>query len=322
VLATAARRLFDNARDRALAEARMAEIFPRLIRNHRWWEAARDPGHNGVVATLHPWETGMDNSPAWDAALARVPTDTVTAIRRRDTDYVDAAMRPRGEEYQRFIHLVETFRGVGWRPDRMLAVSPFKVADVGTNAILLRAERDLLVLAQRFGSAAECAAIATRIERLAAGIARLWDPAQGVFTSFDLIAEAPIAVATSAGFLPLYAHAAAPGQARAMAATLAAWGRRVPFLVPSTDPRHVSFEPLRYWRGPVWAVVNWMIADGFATAGHPAVVARIRNDTSRLIEAAGLSEYFDPTTGQGVGGADFSWTAAIYLLLGDTAMPG
>ena len=71
VLATAARRLFDNARDRALAEARMAEIFPRLIRNHRWWEAARDPGHNGVVATLHPWETGMDNSPTWDAALAR-----------------------------------------------------------------------------------------------------------------------------------------------------------------------------------------------------------------------------------------------------------
>jgi glycogen debranching enzyme len=319
VLATAARRLFDGARDRTLAEARMAEIFPPLARNHRWWQAARDPGRNGVVATLHPWETGMDNSPAWEAALARVPTDTVTTIRRRDTDHVDAAMRPRGEEYQRFIHLLERFRDVGWRPDRMLAVSPFKVADIGTNSMLLRAERDLLVLAQRFGSAAQCASIATRIERLEAAIARLWDSAQGMFTSFDLIAEAPIDVATSAGFLPLYAHAASPGQALAMAATLAVWGRRVPWLVPSTDPGHVGFEPVRYWRGPVWAVVNWMIADGFAAEGHPAVATRIRNDTCKLIEMAGLSEYFDPTTGHGAGGAEFSWTAAIYLLLGDTA---
>ena len=33
-----------------------------------------------------------------------------------------------------------------------------------------------------------------------------------------------------------------------------------------------------------------------------------------LIEASGFSEYFDPLTGEGAGGADFSWTAAIYLL--------
>jgi glycogen debranching enzyme len=319
VLATAARRLLDDSHDHALAEARMAEIFPCLARNHRWWEAARDPSRHGLVATLHPWETGMDNSPAWDFALARVPTETGTTIRRRDTDHIDAAMRPRGEDYQRFIHLIETFRGVGWRPDRMLAVSPFRVADIGTNAILLRAERDLLALAQRFGSAAERAAIATRIEHLEIGIGRLWDAARGVFTSFDLIAGAPIGVATSAGFLPLYAHLATPGQARAMAATLAAWGRNVRWLVPSADPGLAGFEAVRYWRGPVWVVVNWMIADGFAAAGNPAVASRIRDDTRALIETAGLWEYFDPTTGQGVGGADFSWTAAIYLLLGNAA---
>jgi hypothetical protein len=34
-----------------------------------------------------------------------------------------------------------------------------------------------------------------------------------------------------------------------------------------------------------------------------------------LIAKAGFSEYFDPTDGRGIGGADFSWTAAIFLLL-------
>ena len=136
-----------------------ASVYPALLRNHRWWQAARDPERRGLVATLHPWETGMDNSPAWDMALARVPTDTVTPIRRRDTTHVDAAMRPRGEEYQRFIHLVDVFRDAGWDPARMLAASPFRVADVGTNAILLRAEQDLLALAARFGTAEERAEI-------------------------------------------------------------------------------------------------------------------------------------------------------------------
>ncbi len=322
VLATAARRLLDTARDRALAEAQMAAIYPRLVLNHRWWQAARDPEHSGVVATLHPWETGMDNSPAWDVALARVPTETSTVIRRRDTAHVDPTMRPRGEEYQRFIHLVDAFRAVDWRADRMLSVSPFRVADIATNAILLRAERDLLAVAERFGSAAERGEIVSRIARLHAGISRLWDGRRGLFTSFDLVADAPIAVSTSAGFLPLYARAASADQAGAMAETLSAWADHVRWLVPSTDPAEPAFEPVRYWRGPIWCVVNWMIADGFSAAGNRAMAARIVADTRALVEASGLSEYFDPVTGRGVGGADFSWTAAIYLMLGGAAPSG
>ena len=45
------------------------------------------------------------------------------------------------------------------------------------------------------------------------------------------------------------------------------------------------------------------------------MAARVRDDTRHLIEAAGFAEYFDPLTGHGAGGGDFSWTAAIYLLL-------
>ena len=317
VLATAARRMHERARDPALAEARLAEIYPALLRNHRWWEQARDPDRTGLVATLHPWETGMDNSPAWDAALARVPTETVTEIRRRDTGHVDPSMRPRGEEYQRFIHLVDVFRATGWNAAAMLAASPFKVVDVGTNAILLRAERDLQALAERFGSAADRTEIGHRIARLHGGIARLWDGGLGLFIGHDLVADAPIRTATSAGFLPLFGHAATPAQAETMAATLAEWSRQVPWLVPSTDPADPAFEPLRYWRGPIWAVVNWMISDGFAAAGNAALATRIHDQTAALITAGGLSEYFDPTDGRGVGGADFSWTAAILLLLAE-----
>ncbi len=224
-------------------------------------------------------------------------------------------MRPRGEEYQRFIHLVDCFRDMGWQAGQMLAGSPFKVADIATNAILLRAERDLSALSERFGSAHDRSEIGHRIARLHAGIGRLWNSELGLFNSYDLVADAPISAGTSAGFLPLFAHATTPEQAEAMAATLAKWETAVPWLVPSADPAAATFEPLRYWRGPIWAVVNWMIADGFAAAGNATLGARIHDQTAELIRAGGLSEYFDPTNGRGVGGADFSWTAAILLLL-------
>lgn len=311
VLATAARRVFEATED----ASRMAAMYPRLVRNHRWWEAARDPDHTGLVATLHPWETGMDNSPAWDRPLARVPLETITPIVRRDTGHVDPAMRPRGEEYQRFIHLVDACRAVGWDPARMLVVSPFRVADIGTNAILLRAERDLLALAGQFGTPHEVGEIEARIERKVAAMEGLWSPSLGRYTSRDLIDHTAIEVATSAGMLPLFAGVAGPEQAAALAGTVRRWDGRVAHMVPSTDPDDGSFEPVRYWRGPIWAVVNWMIAEGFVLAGNAELGARIHDGTGALIETAGFSEYFDPTDGRGVGGADFSWTAAIYLML-------
>jgi neutral trehalase len=315
VLATAVRHLLDAAGDRAAAEMRVAAIYPRLLQSHRWWQRARDPSHSGLVYVLHPWETGMDNSPAWDAALSRVPTDTTTQVERRDTTHVEAAMRPRAEEYQRFIHLVDLFRDAGWEPDKMLAASPFRVADIATNAILLRAERDLLTLAQRFGRAGEAEEIAGRIARMETAIARLWSIRHGLFLSFDQISGAPIEIATSAGLLPLYAGVADTDRAQAMAATLRHWADSVRWLVPSTTRSEPSFDPLRYWRGPVWAVVNWMIADGLENSGQPAMATELRHATVNLIASGGFSEYFDPRDGRGIGGADFSWTAAIYLLL-------
>jgi hypothetical protein len=315
VLATAVR--FVLERHGAVGMERARAIYPRLVLNHLWWQRARDPDGTGLVATLHPWETGMDNSPAWDAALERVPTETRTEIRRRDTGHVDPAFRPRGIEYQRFIHLVDLFRETGWDAKRMLQLSPFRVADVGTNAILLRAERDLLVLAERFGTPQERDAITSRIARKATVIAGLWDEPLRHYLSRDLIGGSLIPVRTSAGFLPLFAGL--HDRADSLTERLDTWRRRGFGLVPSTDPDAESFEPQRYWRGPVWAVVNWMIACGLGEAGRDVIAEAVASDTRRLIGEAGFSEYFNPVDRAGIGGGTFSWTAAIDLLLGEEA---
>ena len=83
--------------------------------------------------------------------------------------------------------------------------------------------------------------------------------------------------------------------------------------MPSLDPRHDSFESKRYWRVPIWCVMNYMISIGLDDEGEHELAKKIKNDTIKLIETNGMAEYFDPCVGDGLGGMDFSWTAAVYL---------
>jgi glycogen debranching enzyme len=313
VVATAVRRLLDRAADPALAEERAAALYPKILAWHRWWIVARDPERSGLVGMLHPWESGMDNSPAWDVAFARVPAEPTTPVRRRDTGHVDPAMRPSDDYYRRTIYLVDLFRSLGWQPEAMWRKAPFKVVDPAINSILHRANRDLLALAGRFGSLADQAEIAARLETTGPAIEGLWNPARSIFQPLDLVTGGRIDVATSAGFLPLFAGAASKQQARGLADELLRWGERARYLVPSTDPREPGFEAKRYWRGPIWGIVNMMIADGLADHGEAALAARVRADTAALLRDGGFAEYFDPLSGDGLGGGTFSWTAAIAL---------
>jgi glycogen debranching enzyme len=299
----------------AAFEPRIRALIQVADRYHRWFASARDPQGSGLVATLHNWETGRDNSPEWDGPFARVPETTTTTIRRRDTGHVDASMRPTDADYRRYIHLVDLYRALDWEPARMLAETPFRVADVGTNAILLAAEQALLDLARRYEGSARGADVEARLARLQNGVAGLWSQERGWFVSQDLSTSTPIPIRTSAGLLPLMTGAPSAAQVDLMAAATADHLDRVALGVASTFPGEAGFEAQRYWRGPVWAVVNWMIAEGFARQGRDDMAQRVRRSTAQAIAERGFGEYFDPLTAEALGGAHFSWTAAIFLML-------
>jgi mannosylglycerate hydrolase len=298
------------------AEARTKALFQAALRSHRWWLRARDPDGLGLVSILHPWESGSDNSPAWDEALARVPTTTKTAIRRKDTGHVDASMRPRDEDYQRFIHLVDTYRGCDWDPQRQWETAPFKVADVQMTAILARATADLMHLAESLGTEEEKLELLRMHQGLLDGLSRRWRQDLSRFASLDLVSGRDIEAPTQACFVPLVALRLADTQQAAVRAEIGRWLDGLIVGVPSTAPFSPAFEPKRYWRGPVWAVVNWLIADGLRMNDAQDLARRIEGTTVQAIEKAGFCEYFDPTTGEGLGGDTFSWTAAAYLVLG------
>ena len=60
-------------------------------------------------------------------------------------------------------------------------------------------------------------------------------------------------------------------------------------------------------------LVNWLVADGLAREGHGARARALRESTRALVEQEGFREYYDATTGTGIGGIGFSWSAALTL---------
>src|SRR5690348_13991562 len=44
-------------------------VWPALLAYHQWLYTDRDPDGEGLVLLIHPWETGLDNTPPWMAEM-------------------------------------------------------------------------------------------------------------------------------------------------------------------------------------------------------------------------------------------------------------
>src|SRR6056297_1128259 len=283
----------------------IATVHDKLTDWHRWFMRWRC--EDGAICIVHPWESGRDNAPDWDGAMAAIDPAGVAPYTRRDTAHVDAAMRPTKADYDRYIWLVERARARGWDEARMRADAVFRVADPGMTFLLLGATRDLVDIGRGLGR--DTAEAEGWIATLEAGARSLWNPAIEAFDARDALTGAFAGSLSNASYLCWFAGIdAAP-----MRAHLARVLDTVPFPVPSYDPTFPGFDARRYWRGPTWAILNRLIAMGLAREGLDAQAERLRQATAALIARHGFAEYFDPLTGAPAGGGSFTWTAAVWL---------
>ncbi|NNE62170.1 MAG: hypothetical protein HKN35_14845 [Woeseia sp.] len=294
-------------------KSRLAALFPKVVAWHRWFHKYRVPGDANAVVITHPWESGRDNSPEWDAASANIDISGVKPYKRRDLEHADPHMRPTKLDYDRYMALVEFGREAGWDHEVIATQGPFRVADVGMTMILLRATRDLAELAGNLGHLDTKTELEGYIEQLEKGAQYLWDDARKTFCSRDTITGAHSGYVSSASFLYGYADVGDAEQRQKMAAHWERIGKASRYMVPSHDPDETLFDHMRYWRGPIWIVINYMVWRGFAERGWNERAERIRRDSADLIRAYGFNEAFSPVTGAGTGGKDFSWTAAMWL---------
>ncbi len=321
VHAIAVRQLCDLASEDHARE--IAQEFYQPLREwHRYLMSARDPENSGLITIVHPWESGMDNSPRWDAAMARidVPRDDLPPYIRRDLDHVsDASQRPTDADYDRFLWIVEVLKRGQYRVETIYDQLPFRVKDVFFSAILVSANESLMQLATLSGADLEDLDIVEEwIQRGRRGLAENWDDERRRCFDTDLVSNELIEVKTIAMLAPIMAGQVTP--AVRMAAKqlwysnnmVGAPNLRWP-LPPTTSITAPEFHPTRYWRGPVWPVVNWLLWYAWDRIGEFDIAEELRSFSLEQIREVGFYEYMHPTTGEGLGSDGQSWTAAATL---------
>lgn len=277
----AALKIYHANGDKAFLRA----LYPKLERYHDWWFANRDHMHDGLVE--YGSSDGTLKAAKWESGMDD------------DARFDHATMLQNGEH--------------AWSMDQ---------ESVDLNAYLYRDADDLATIAGILGDSAQQAAWQQRAETLKTKIeARFFDKALGYFFDVRIPGGAFVTTYGPAGWIPLWAGAATPAQAKVVAAVMAApqkFDTFMPFpTLAADDPR---FAPVKgYWRGPVWLDQAYFGVRGLARYGFDAqadrMALRLFTHAQGLTGSGPIRENYDPLTGHGLNSRNFSWSAASYLML-------
>jgi len=307
--AFAALRLHAVASGGACSRDFLCWAYPKLAAQHRYLAEVRDVGGEGLASICHPWESGMDNSPAWDRPLAAAQPPPTAYARLPVPRSI-----PAGVDHDRYVWLVTTFRDTGYDGGYLRDEHPFLVEDPLFNAVYLASAHALAEIAEVVG--ADPVPHREAAERLhAALVRRLWDDEQRCFYPLDLRTGKLIRIATAASFVPLLdPDLSAPMARRLVDVMLSArFAGAAGYPMPTCDLQASAFDRAAYWRGSTWACTNWLLWAGALRQGFGSVAELLYDGTLRLVRQSGFREFFDPFDGSGRGSHDYSWTAALLL---------
>jgi glycogen debranching enzyme len=300
----------------------LEEIYPKVYAFHKYLYTHRDPYNEGLVYIQHNWESGTDNSPMWDDIFENMDISTARDVShlRKDNKNVDASERPTDENYKRYINLIDRFVACNYDDAVISKECPFLVQDVLFNSMLVKSNHGLIKIGKLLGK--DVSELQAWNQKSIQSInSKLWDEASGFYYAFDLKNNKRIPIKVSSGFMPLFADVASKVQAARIVDHLFSSFQKTKdwYLCTSCAHTEASFNPVKYWRGPVWINVNWMLYHGLQAYGFTNEANRIKQDSLVLIEQFGSFEYFDPRPSEevenkrGIGADLFSWTAALYL---------
>jgi neutral trehalase len=300
-------------------------VYPALLAYHQWLYEERDPHGEGLILLVHPWETGLDNSPPWMAEMhdhllplwirvvEKTRLDRVINLFRRDTRSIPIDQRFSTVEALALFDIQRRLRRKAYNIDKILDHSLFTIEDLVFNSIFIRANTHLREIATSLHEELP-EELEQSMAKTEKALEALWDPYSSQYYSRDFITHRLLKVPSIATLLPLYAGTIDKERAEQLVRLLEnehAFGPAYP--VPSVPLNSFWFHPKLYWQGPSWVNMNWLIIDGLKRYGFKDYAATLRESTLEMVGKSGCYEYFDPLTGEGAGADNFSWTAALAI---------
>lgn len=300
-------------------------MYPVILSYHEWLFRDRDPHQEGLLLQIHPWETGLDNTPPWMQELLdhqlplwirlvpKLHLEPIINTIRSDTRHVHASQRLTTVEALALFSVQRRLRRKNYDTSRILRRSLFAIEDASFNAIFIKANEHLKAIAKYIGKDLP-EETEMHIQKTREAFEQLWDPYSGQYYSREFVTHKLIKVPSIATLIALYSGVLSADRAKALVRLLEdqhLFGAAYP--VPTVPMSSEWFQPERYWQGPSWINTNWLIIQGLRQYGFTDHAEALRETTLEMVERSGFYEYFNPVSGAPAGIPNFSWTAALTI---------
>ena len=310
IIASIIKKIIDQNKLDKSQMKRMEIIIKKLKKYLDWFYNYRDTNKIGLAAIIHPWESGLDNSPIWDGPLDKVKIEENLKYERRDLNVSRSSNRPLKKDYDGYITLLNQFKKNKYNPTKIVNESMFNVIDIGFNSILIRATKDLVEVSKKFNL--DFTDLKNKISKSEESLIKFYKDEDQSFFSYDFKNHNLIKVDAISNYFILFANLANQEINNKIIDKLKKYNSQKDYFFTTVNPKDKNFEETRYWRGPVWINSNWIVYQGLINKDK-IFSSSIKNKTLELLENKKFHEYYNYKTGECLGANNFSWSAALYL---------
>ena len=310
IIATIIKKIVDQNKLDKSQMKRMEIIIKKLKKYLDWFYNYRDTNKIGLAAIIHPWESGLDNSPIWDTPLDKVKIEENLKYERRDLNVSRSSNRPLKKDYDGYITLLNQFKKNKYNPSKIVNDSMFNVIDIGFNSILIRATKDLVEVSKKFNL--DFTDLKNKISKSEESLIKFYKDEDQSFFSYDFKNHSLIKVDAISNYFILFADLENQEINNKIIDKLKKYNSQKDYFFTTVNPKDKTFEETRYWRGPVWINSNWIVYQGLINKDK-IFSSLIKNKTLELLENKKFHEYYNYKTGECLGANNFSWSAALYL---------
>jgi hypothetical protein len=243
--------LYRQFHDRWLLE----DAYPRLLRWNLWWEQQRDV-QGYLVYGSDPYDAPWRNA-------------------EQTVDTIQAAKYESGMDNSPIYDQI----------DFDLQTHRMQLADVGLMSLYIADCDALAQIATELGKPSDSITIRKRADRYRTALTTLWDDKTGAFLNKDLRTGKLSPRLSPNIFYPLLAHAATSAQAKRLVNEHLLnpnefWGD---FVIPSIARNDPAFKDQDYWRGRIWAPMNFLVYLGLRNYGFPEVRKQLAQKSFDLL---------------------------------------
>ena len=310
IIATIIKKIVDQNKLDKSQMKRMEILIKKLKKYLDWFYNYRDTNKIGLAAIIHPWESGLDNSPIWDGPLDKVKIEENLKYERRDLNVSRSSNRPLKKDYDGYITLLNQFKKNKYNPTKIVNDSMFNVIDIGFNSILIRATKDLVEVSKKFNL--DFTDLKNKISKSEESLIKFYKDEDQSFFSYDFKNHNLIKVDAISNYFILFANLENQEINNKIIDKLKKYNSQKDYFFTTVNPKDKTFEETRYWRGPVWINSNWIIYQGLINKDKN-FSELLKNKTLELLENKKFHEYYNFKNGDCLGANNFSWSAALYL---------